>query len=186
MSTRSDPGRLAPRGALAGVAALAVWALSACASAPPAAAEGPLRTGRLAVRVDAVADRPANQISASFELSGDARQGHLRMLSPLGTIVAEAAWAPGEASLRSSSEEASRYDSLAGLTQAIFGTELPIAAMFAWLEGQAWSPEPAVITPEGFSQLGWQVNTSALTTEGLLTAQREAAPRVNLRIRLDR
>jgi outer membrane lipoprotein LolB len=145
-----------------------------------------MRSGRLAVRVEAQADQPANQISAGFELNGDAREGRLRLLSPIGTVIAEAAWVPGEASLRSSSEDASRYDSLADLTQAIFGTELPIAAMFAWIEGHPWGLEPALSAADGFSQLGWQVNTSALAGEGLLTAEREAAPRVNLRIRLDR
>ena len=58
---------------------LAVLALAGCAALPPASTGTQALSGRLALQVDAQPDRPAQSISASFDLRGSAEQGELRL-----------------------------------------------------------------------------------------------------------
>ena len=154
-----------------------------CATAPPAAG-GPWTTGRLSLRVDAVADQPAQSLSAAFELSGSSRGGELRLVSPLGTQLAAASWSPGTAILRTPVGER-RFDSLDELARQALGERLPLAALPDWLAGRPWPGEPHRSLDDGFEQLGWRVQTLRLA-EGFITAARAAPPAVQLRVKLDR
>jgi outer membrane lipoprotein LolB len=171
--------RLRPALALAALALL----LSACATRPPKPVVNPWTTGRLSLRVDAAPQRPAQGLSASFELRGDGDQGELRLLSPLGTRMATALWSPGRASLQTGSEEQA-FASLDELAQRALGEPLPLAALPDWLAGQPWPRAPFRSLPDGFEQLGWQVRTGE-RTEGRVEARRESPPAVQLRVRLD-
>lgn len=165
----------------AGAGAL-LLALGGCAVAP----SGPVDySGRLAVQVAAQGDRPAQSHSAAFELGGDARDGHLRLLSPLGTVVADARWQADRVTLETG-EGPRQYPSLEALARDTLGEAIPLAALLAWLHGQPWAGAPHEPMDGGFRQLGWTVDTHALVEEGQLLARRDAAPTVTLRARLDR
>ena len=111
--------------------------------------------GRLAVKVYST---PVQAFSADFDLQGSAQSGTLVFSSPLGSTVARLHWDPHSARLQTTGEP--RYfDSLDALTRQATGTELPIASLFAWLQGN----EPR--TP------GWQVDLQNLPN-GRLSAQR--------------
>jgi outer membrane lipoprotein LolB len=160
-----------------------VWALAlaGCASRPKPA--GDWISGRLALRVEASAARQAQNVSAGFELRGDDREGELKLLSPLGTQLAAARWAPGLAALATPEGE-TRFDSLDALSLQALGEPLPLAALPDWLAGRPWRGAAHRPRDDGFEQLGWIVATSALA-EGQLIARRAAAPAVTLRVRLD-
>jgi outer membrane lipoprotein LolB len=150
-------------------------------SAPSAPA---VMTGRLALRVGPTADRPGQSLSGLFELGGTDREGRLRLLSPLGTVQAEAQWEPGRVRLTTPNGPI-EFDSLASLSEQMLGEALPLAAWPDWLAGRAWPEALALRNDTGFSQLGWQIDLVALDSEGLLTARRDGVPSILLTIRLD-
>jgi outer membrane lipoprotein LolB len=131
-------------------------------------AEGPADfwRGRLSLRFD---DPAINSYFASFELSGNARNGELNLFSPLGNTVASLRWSP-QAALLISGGDTRRFDSLEALAQEATGAALPIAAMFQWLQGQASNVD------------GWQSDLSQLK-DGRLQARRlQPAPAAELRL----
>jgi outer membrane lipoprotein LolB len=154
--------------------------LAACATTPPSA---DLVAGRIALRVDAGADTPARSLSSAFELRGDGERGELTLTSPLGSVVARARWAPGEATLATNEGER-RFDDLDALARGALGEALPLRALPAWLRGRPWAGAASRATEAGFEQLGWQV---ALTrfADGQLDVTRAAPPAVTLRARLE-
>ncbi len=157
--------------------------LTACATPAPEA--GPAWTaGRLLLRVAATPERIAQSHSAAFELRGSGQQGELRLLSPLGTVLAEARWAPGVARLRTSDGEA-RYDSLDALARGALGEALPLAALPDWLAGRPWPEAASQALPTGFEQLGWTLDMTR-HAQGWVEARRATAPELRLRVRLER
>jgi outer membrane lipoprotein LolB len=170
------------RGLLASLLA-AAW-LAGCATPPTAApGETPWTTGRLSVRIAATATQTAQSSSAAFELRGDSNSGELRLNSPLGTRVAAARWAPGEAVLTDGNGE-QRFASLDELSRRAVGEALPLSALPDWLAGRPWPGAPHQARDGGFEQLGWQVQL-ARRTEGWIEASRAAAPAVQVRVKLD-
>lgn len=173
-------------------------ALLACATpAPPEPADNAnLLTGRLAVVIAgmepnaATADQPAatQSLSAAFELRGSAQAGSLDLISPLGSIMARAVWSPTGVHLQSS-RGSQRYADIASLTRDMLGESLPVETLFDWLRGRPWAGAPstqnAAPFPEGFSQMGWRVDLSGFA-QAVIVAERERAPKVLLRARLDR
>lgn len=163
----------------------AAWGLAAalvfggCASTPPPGA----LSGRLVVNVAAAADQPSRSVSGSFDLQGDADRGELRLTSPLGTLVAAARWAPGEALLLAGGEER-RFDDLDSLSREALGEALPLRALPDWLRGRPWAGAASTPADGGFEQLGWQVRTARLA-EGYVEAARAAPPAVSVRARLE-
>jgi outer membrane lipoprotein LolB len=171
------------RGLLA--AAGAALLLAGCATPGPPG-EAPWAQGRLALRVDASASRPAQSLNLGFELRGDGERGELRLTGPLGTRVAEARWSPREAVL-DSGQGPVRYTSLEALAAQALGEALPLQALPPWLAGRPWpgAPHRALPAPAvGFEQLGWQVDLSR-HAEGHVLARRDTPPAVLLRVRLD-
>ncbi|MEY4017465.1 MAG: hypothetical protein RLZZ189_1263 [Pseudomonadota bacterium] len=125
--------------------------------------------GRISVTVES--DPPRN-MSASFSLDGDARQGELNLFSPLGTTLATLQWNPSTTQWLQGSQQR-RFDSMAHLTEETTGAALPMDAMFDWLEGRA-TPSP-----------GWQADLSALNQGSLVAKRVSPEPFVILRIKLD-
>jgi outer membrane lipoprotein LolB len=166
-----------------GVAAL----LSACSTLQPPTPPGDTLTGRLGVRVDALADQPARSVSAGFELTGSGPEGRLSLTSPLGTLVARADWSPAGARLVTSDGER-RFGDLDALTREMLGESLPVTALFDWLRGRPWPGAPSrPTTPPaeaGFDQLGWAVRLGRFS-DGLVTAQRSSLPQVTVRAQVE-
>lgn len=172
------------RRALAAALLTGAALLAGCATprAPQGSAADEL-AGRLSVQVAAHQGQPARSVNSAFELRGSAERGELVLTSPLGTTVARAHWAPGRAELQSS-DGTRRYPDLDGLAADALGESLPLAALFDWLRGRAWTGAPSVRTDGGFEQLGWRVATDRVA-EGFVTATRAAAPAVTVRARLE-
>jgi outer membrane lipoprotein LolB len=164
---------------------LATLALVGCATLPP---PGPgTVSGRLALQVEAHLDRPAQSLSAGFDLRGNAERGELRLSTPLGTTLAAAFWGPDEARLVTPQGER-RYENLEALSREAFGESLPLRALPDWLNGRPWpgAAEPAQpLQPgPGFVQLGWSIDLARFDT-GQWQARRAGPPAVRLRAQLD-
>lgn len=126
--------------------------------------------GRISVKV---ASTPPQSVAAQFELVGNATAGRMDLSTPLGTTVAQMRWSPESAEVLASGETRS-YPNLADLTSATLGAQLPVNALFQWLQGQ---PTAAP---------GWQVNLTDWE-QGRISAQRtEPSPTVDLKIILER
>ena len=144
--------------------------IAGCA-APKSAKEGfgdsKYWQGRIAIQV---LSSPRQTFTSDFELQGQSEVGNLTLLSPLGTTVAHMHWAPGAAQLRQGGE-VRNFESLSALALQAIGTDLPLSALFDWLNG--------VLTPAP----GWDVDLSRLP-EGRLQARRAAdsSPAVELKI----
>jgi outer membrane lipoprotein LolB len=166
----------------AAVVAAAVL-LAGCASMPPA---GDVLAGRIALKIDAVANEPARQFNASFELRGNADAGELDLTHPLGTVVARARWAPGRAELVTP-DGSTGFTDLTDLAARTFGEPLPLAAVLDWLRGRPWpgAPHRAAADARGFEQLGWQVDLAQFA-RGTVVARRASPAEVTLRALLER
>ena len=156
-----------------GLCLMGITALSlvGCATSRPGADKsGSFWSGRLALQLQST---PPQNWSVSFELQGSAEQGQMVLLSPLGTTLARLSWNPQSARLEQGTEK-TESSHLQSLSQKLTGTDLPISAIFEWLEGREISAQ------------GWEVDLSAFK-EGRLSARRIApAPEALLRILLDR
>jgi outer membrane lipoprotein LolB len=164
-------------------AGLLVAALAGCVTAPPPRADLPWTQGRLLVKVDATPTRAASNASTAFELRGDSTRGDLRLITPLGTSLANASWSPGQVQLYTPGSQR-QFASLEELSQEVLGESLPLAALPDWLRGKPWPQAPHQTHAEGFEQLGWLVQTTR-RPEGWIEARRSAAPAVWLRVKLD-
>lgn len=149
--------------------------LPGCATAPrPSASAQELAlanawSGRLALTVHS---SPAQAFSAGFDLTGNAEKGELRLYSPLGNTLAALTWSPQGALLQQGSAQ-SRSGSVQDLLLQVTGTELPLPALFDWLQGK----NPTVP--------GWNAELAQLP-EGRLQVHRSSPqPEVELRIVLD-
>lgn len=136
--------------------------LTACAVKPSTTApqdSSSWWTGRMTLEIEAT---PSQNFSALFELAGSPERGTLTLTSPLGISLARLQWEPGKARLESmqSTHEAVSLDSLLA---EVAGTDLPVLAMFTWLQG----------TP--VETTGWTVDLARFD-EGRLTARRLSPP----------
>ncbi|MEO7708021.1 MAG: outer membrane lipoprotein LolB [Caldimonas sp.] len=168
--------------------AASALALAACTTIPraPLATPSEPLSGRLSIRVDADGATPARTLTAAFELNGGPSAGRLDLSTPLGSILAQARWEPGEVVLATPRGE-SRFADLDALTRQALGESVPVAALFDWLHGRPW-PGAASIpasTGAGFVQLGWAVDLERFD-DAWVTAKRDSPPPVTVRIKLDR
>ena len=133
-------------------------------------ATGPkVRSGRLALYL---ATEPPQDFFASFELRGTANDGELILITPLGSVLAQIQWRPGEARLHAA-KSSQEFDSIESLTRQLTGTALPLGAMLEWLDGIETVAD------------GWQVDLSGLG-QGRLSARRTSPePMATLKLILD-
>jgi len=171
--------------------------VAGCTTVPPSPDRGTsdVLSGRLALRVDPVADEAPRSVSAAFDLRGDSRAGTLGLSTPLGSMLAQARWSPSEVVL-TTPRETRRFASLDELTREALGESVPIEAWFDWLRGRPWPGAPsapldaASTAPSNppvpsFRQLGWRVDLAQFRA-GTIAATRETpVPVVTVRIRLD-
>lgn len=168
-----------------GAAALFVaLLLAACTSLPRPTLPGDALSGRLSVRIAPSAGNEARSVSAAFELSGTPEVGRLDLTSPLGTVLVQARWAPGDVVLATPGAKTA-FPDLDALTRQALGESLPVAALFDWLRGRPWQGAPSRALASGFEQLGWEVNLARFD-DGQVSAERSAPPAVTVRARVDR
>lgn len=164
--------------------------LAACAAVTPLQRGAGIETlsGRLAVNVAATPQSAARALSAAFELQGDEHAGRLNLSTPLGSMLAQARWSPGEVVLKTPQGE-HRFGDLDALSREMLGEELPLAALIDWLHGRPWAGAASVARtqPPGFEQLGWVVDLARYDEAAAVAATRiRPPPAVTLRARLDR
>lgn len=139
---------------------------------PPGSETAPWR-GRIAVRIEADPNASESQsFSAAFELSGSAPAGALTLYTPIGTTAAALSWTPRTAVLKTNGD-IQNFATLDALIKQVIGTEIPVAALFAWLAG------------ENMNAAGWIADLSR-QTDGRITARRlTPAPVAELRLVLE-
>lgn len=162
-------GALRRRVWLAWVVVTSNW-IAACAQLPRSSAQNTQQwSGRLALQVQGDAEK---SLHAGFTLQGTAEQGALTLYSPLGQVLGQLHWTPGQATLEQG-QELRHANSVQALTQALTGSPVPIAAVFDWLHGQP-TAEP-----------GWSVDLQQLGHGRLSATREQPAPRTVLRLILD-
>lgn len=100
--------------------------------------------GRISIHIDEDAAKPQSYIG-SFWLRGSSQTGALEIYNPIGTTVAQLDWSGNRAQLNDGGR-VHQSESLDELLAKVFGTPLPVQALFAWLSG------------ESVQAAGWQVN----------------------------
>jgi outer membrane lipoprotein LolB len=169
-------------------AAIVVACLAtACASVSPLApaAGGESLSGRLALRIEADGMVSPRSLSAGFDLRGNPKAGVLALSTPIGTLLAQASWAPGEVVL-TTPQGTRRFASLDGLTREVLGESVPIEAWFDWLRGRPWPDAPSTAAVDGFEQLGWSIDLARFADGAVLATRSAPRPSVSVRIQLDR
>lgn len=159
---------------MTGVPLATSFLIAGCAVLPKENGENVIKndfwSGRLGLTLST---DPPQSFHASFELSGTAREGRLTLFTPLGSVLSELRWTGSGATL-TSGDATRHFDSLQALASEVTGTPIPIAALFAWLQGR------------GDTAAGWQADLSRLA-EGRLSATRTTPPPgAELRLILDR
>ena len=110
-------------------------------------------TGRFAVVMHST---PAQSQRASFELRGNAQNGELDVLSPIGTTLIRATWQPGKATLISGGNYTD-YSSLDALSASLGESSLPVAELFNWLQGNT-PPTPTISNSNNRYASAWAVD----------------------------
>jgi outer membrane lipoprotein LolB len=104
---------------------------------------------------------PQNNMSASFELQGNASAGSFGLFNMLGLTLASMRWSEGFAELQSGGETHT-FKSADAMVSASLGHSIPLSAVFGWLNGSnATVP-------------GWEVDRSRFA-ERRLRARKTAA-----------
>lgn len=101
---------------------------------------------------------PVQHVAAAFELEGNPTQGELTLFSPLGHASLVLRWSPGQAQWMQNGQTR-QFVSLAEMTQAATGTDLPLDALFDWLDGRD-SAAPGWIVERSGSAKAWSAKRS--------------------------
>lgn len=127
------------------------------------------------MQVQTVPNEPDSQsqsFSAAFELTGTPDAGELTFFTPLGSTAAAIRWTAHLATLESQGDTRT-YTGLGQLIQNLLGTDVPVAALFAWLDGRDMQAD------------GWVVDLAKFA-QGKIIAQRLAPlPQAQLRLILE-
>lgn len=127
-------------------------------------------SGRISLQIQS---EPVQAFFAGFELRGQADNGELTLISPLGSILGVMRWTPLDATLEQGGN-IRRFLSADELLVQTTGAAVPVATLFDWLSGKNTT------TP------GWAADLSQQGA-GRITAQRtEPMPPASLRIVLDK
>jgi len=119
----------------------------------------PFWQGRIAIKDPR---DPQNNMSASFELQGNASAGSLGLFNMLGLTLASMRWGEGFAELQSGGETHT-FKSADAMVRSSLGHSIPLSAVFGWLNGS------------NASVPGWEVDRSRYA-ERRLRARKIAGP----------
>jgi outer membrane lipoprotein LolB len=126
--------------------------------------------GRISLQLQS---EPPQSFFAGFELKGQASNGELTLISPLGSILGIMRWSPTAAAL----EQGGKIKNFASTDELLLqttGAAVPLPALFDWLAGINTAVP------------GWAADLSQQAS-GRITAKRTApAPQADLRIVLDK
>ncbi|RMX06381.1 outer membrane lipoprotein LolB [Corticibacter populi] len=122
--------------------------------------------GRISIHTE---EERSESYIASFYLRGSAAQGALEVYNPLGSIMARLEWNERLAHLRAGSQEYADA-SLDNLVRDVFGTPIPVRALFAWLSGDAVEED------------GWQVDLSRYGRGRIDAVRQQPLPVARMRI----
>jgi len=139
--------------------------------AAPDSVRNELWTGRISLSVKS---EPEQSFSAGFELKGQPERGELTLISPLGNVLGVLRWAPGQAELDSGNRNIQRFESVDALMIQATGAAVPLAALFAWLQG------------DNAAASGWSADLSRQSEGRILATRTLPMPRADLRVVLDR
>ena len=127
-------------------------------------------SGRISLQVQSDA---VQSFSGGFELKGQAENGELTLISPLGNVISILRWSPGEALLDSGHQKTQRFSSIDELMAQATGAVMPIGALFSWLQGNNANVN------------GWSADLSQYG-DGRISAKRvQPQPSADLRVVLD-
>jgi outer membrane lipoprotein LolB len=132
-------------------------------------------SGRLALQVQTPSptDDAAQSFSATFELEGTPESGSLHLYTPLGSSAGRMTWSASSARLEQGGQ-VRESSSLQALIRETLGTDIPLPALFAWLQGKPQNAE------------GWMVDLQRYA-DGYVTAVRSSpVPHTRLLLILDR
>lgn len=117
----------------------------------------------------------------SLVLQGDT--GTFDVFSPIGQMLAKAAWSAHAASV-DDGRSVRTFPDFSAMTEAALGVALPRAALQDWIRGRPAAGLPSQALPDGaFQQLGWTVRP--VWSDGrltLLTAERGGDAPAQLRM----
>jgi outer membrane lipoprotein LolB len=132
-------------------------------------------SGRLSLVIEPAAGSSdqAQSFSGSFELRGNAIQGELDLLTPLGQIVMRLRWLPGFAVILRGTQR-QLFPSADDLIRQATGASLSLEQLFAWLDGKS-APS---------SSVDWQVDLANHANGRIIARRSQPTPAV-LRIALE-
>lgn len=163
------------RSALAALVAL----VAACASPPPAPADGATEhwLGRFSLMLtEPGVERQQEKVQGRFELRARGERRALTVFSPFGQTMAQLEDRPGHARLTTSDGKTLEADSAERLLEQALGWRLPVHELPAWLGARAAEPQ----APGS----DWRVRVASRFDDGrprILEAEWPATPRVGAR-----
>jgi outer membrane lipoprotein LolB len=159
--------RASRAGLLAGV--LALFALSACSTLKPVAADASASFdahGRMSVHYKDLKGGKEDTVFGRFEWIEHGATVDLSLLDPLGQGIATVHAAPGSATLKLADGRELHGQSADLLTQQALGYTVPVEGLRSWLVGRSSLPnkvpEP---NPDGglmLNEAGWRIDYPAL------------------------
>ena len=136
--------------------------------------------GRISLRIEA---EPVQFFSAGFELTGESAAGLLVLTSPLGNVLGTLRWAPGEAWLdRGNGQGPERFVSVDALLLQVTGAQLPLEALFSWLQTKTPNALPI---ENNLAAQGWLADLSRRSEGRIIARRMQPLPEAELRILLD-
>lgn len=158
---------------------IAIFLIAGCAVNQGATSknyvQAPSWHGRLSTQVEANPDDPLSRrqsFSAAFELTGSPDAGELTFFTPLGSTAAAIRWTPDSATLQAPGDTRN-FAGLSPLIQTLLGTDVPVLALFAWMDGRALEAD------------GWEVNLAQFAQGKVIAQRRTPLPEAQLRLILE-
>ena len=144
--------------------------------------------GRVAVKTG------AKGYSAHLQWRHAGQVDSLRLLSPVGTVIAQLEADAAGATLVTADKQVHRSDNMQDLTREVLGWDLPLKGLQHWVLGRTDPALPVEAEQRDargrltqFSQNGWRVGYLAYTGDGVLPARMTLLhERLSLRLVIDR
>lgn len=111
--------------------------------------------------------------TAGFELQGNSEQGNMTLFTPLGGTAAEISWTPALAVMQAQGE-AHNFASIDLLISKAVGTDIPLPALFGWLNGRSTE------------STGWNVDLSQFESGKIVARRVTLGPAAEIRVVLEK